>query len=177
MFWILSNKLDLNQETRFTILVYSDGFRKSEETNHQSAYTLHTLQIFEDSNTFTTSTNRRNMDVQLLVVLVPVIMPVTMPSSRQFSRTSWSIPRPNRRPLNSLNKSWQIQTSHWSKRSWKFQNFLVKKVKTLWRHRNSSPGSMSVRSQTTGTTPRPSPTFAYAYEEKLMNGCLQQSDI
>jgi hypothetical protein len=37
--------------------------------------------------------------------------------------------------------------------------------------------SMSVKSQMTGTTPQLLPTSAYAYEEKLMNGCLQQSDI
>jgi hypothetical protein len=55
--------------------------------------------------------------------------------------------------------------------------FLVKKEKTLSQHRNSSPGLMSVKSQMTGTTPQLLPTFAYAYEEKLMNGCLQQSDI
>ncbi len=169
---ILSNKLDFNQETHFTILVYCTSCTKVKVKRRDF------------------STQNSNQDLNSLTL--------NSISKRIFSNTSCPMPTQSleapvstskmSRTFNHLFKAtitlqiWQgkfkpTPTSPWRQRSWSFQTSMEIRPRTPLRPSNSWPVSMNDKSPTSGTTSRNYPTSGSRFADKRTNGSVLWSVI
>ncbi len=171
-------ELDLNQETHFTILVYSTGFR----------ITLPALKLKWNEDTFLhktqtktfiahAQTSKGSFQTHIMSNANPVVNPVPAVSTSKTSRTF------NHRSKATMTlQIWQgkfkpTPTLPWRRRSSNFQTSTEIRPRTPLRRLSSWLESTNAKSPTSGMTSRHSPTSGSHSAAKRINGSAPWSGI